>query len=853
MTRSSVRSGLAAALFLPVQSILCVVASGVSVRADDVFLRGDINDDGRISIADFHAITLFLYRDVEPACLETLDVNDDGGLSLFDRDRLENVLFHWGPDGERYIPAPYPAPGVDPTGDEIACVSYSGQAAAISDPGAVIEILDAVMPGGDDPTVVIKVRISHSRAIAGLSGVLGNPDGIFTYDGRALDVDGTNLSWQAAGESRSERNTFFQDDSLVFLHHEDWSLGRDTGNPEQGAMPPATDHIVLKLYACMAPGTKAGTYPLTLADAEMADFETARSIFPERISGTLTVEADVAPDADCGGFNLCSFFDPYEPEGPEDVQAQFAIGIADAERGEVQTVPVSISSNVPVEGFTLSIDYDEDEIQCLGMSPVLFSGADWELFEFDISNDPRSEANRWWGGSLAARAVFSFDDPSRFLPPGDLQEVLLLDFAVSEDAEPGFSEIPFRSGALLKGERVRTSVRAFGQDLTQGSVTCFKPYGGSPIGEKWSIEFGGIFVSRPENLEFLRGDANLDGVVSISDAATLRRALFFQDEPPLPCDDAGDADDGGSLGIGDAIVLLDHVFAGSSAESLIPSPYPEPGLDPTHDALACVDYRVEPAEVGDASVRLGTVEAGPGEEVLVPILITSDVDTEAYQLVVGYDPEEFTPRRGGLEFDGTIFDELGPMRGYATVEPFPQSGYFVVGVLASFGPDLRIPAGEDVVAGRIRGSVSQSVEPGTEITLRLTEGDANTRAVRNELTYVGAARLVSVLPRVENGIMRIVADQIFFRGDANFDQQVNVADPVFTLAHLFAAGDPPICPDAADADDSGRIDTTDAILTLNYLFRANGSTLAPPHPEKGRDPTPENDELGPCGVPGTDG
>lgn len=58
----------------------------------------------------------------------------------------------------------------------------------------------------------------------------------------------------------------------------------------------------------------------------------------------------------------------------------------------------------------------------------------------------------------------------------------------------------------------------------------------------------------------------------------------------------------------------------------------------------------------------------------------------------------------------------------------------------------------------------------------------------------------------------------FLRGEVNRDGKINLSDPVFILTHLFLAGDPPDCEDAADVDDDGRLDLSDAVYELGYLF-----------------------------------
>jgi hypothetical protein len=83
----------------------------------------------------------------------------------------------------------------------------------------------------------------------------------------------------------------------------------------------------------------------------------------------------------------------------------------------------------------------------------------------------------------------------------------------------------------------------------------------------------------------------------------------------------------------------------------------------------------------------------------------------------------------------------------------------------------------------------------------------------------------------------------FFRGDANLDTQVELSDSVFILIGLFFPGPGGHfrCLDAADVDDTGRLDITDANFGLNYLF-LGGPPPRPPGPDV-REPDPTEDAL----------
>lgn len=81
--------------------------------------------------------------------------------------------------------------------------------------------------------------------------------------------------------------------------------------------------------------------------------------------------------------------------------------------------------------------------------------------------------------------------------------------------------------------------------------------------------------------EFQRGDADGDGQLCMSDAILLVYHLW-RDGRPLPCMDAADANDDGSIDVGDVLASLYAVFHGL--------PLPPPvlcGADPTPDYLSC--------------------------------------------------------------------------------------------------------------------------------------------------------------------------------------------------------------------------------------------------------------------------
>jgi DNA-binding beta-propeller fold protein YncE len=82
---------------------------------------------------------------------------------------------------------------------------------------------------------------------------------------------------------------------------------------------------------------------------------------------------------------------------------------------------------------------------------------------------------------------------------------------------------------------------------------------------------------------FLRGDADENKSVGLTDAIVILEYLFLGGERPV-CLDAADADDNGTVAITDAILVLNYLYLAGEDPS---SPFPDPGQDPTLDAMDC--------------------------------------------------------------------------------------------------------------------------------------------------------------------------------------------------------------------------------------------------------------------------
>jgi len=91
----------------------------------------------------------------------------------------------------------------------------------------------------------------------------------------------------------------------------------------------------------------------------------------------------------------------------------------------------------------------------------------------------------------------------------------------------------------------------------------------------------------PHDASFVRGDANDDGVVNLSDPIRVL-SMLFQGGGNLYCEDSADANDDGVINLTDPILILRTLFDGNVGGII--APYPYRGFDPTPDELLCKDF-----------------------------------------------------------------------------------------------------------------------------------------------------------------------------------------------------------------------------------------------------------------------
>lgn len=261
----------------------------------------------------------------------------------------------------------------------------------------------------------------------------------------------------------------------------------------------------------------------------------------------------------------------------DEVEGLFRLEGQTAVPGAQITIPFSVSGNLPVGGFALSVDFDEELLQCENITPAWErpDGEIWEFFTAEFNNLNEIPGNGGVDeGTLVAAAVFTFFTPDNAIPAGQETHALDITLEVLPGAEAGETFLEIVDGARQEKGVVVENVVALWD--TDSSVI-----GGAPDVEITPVVIPALLRIVHATV-FLRGDTNRDAGVDLSDAVTTLEFLFAGGNLPS-CMDAADANDNGVVDMSDPITTLMFLFLGGS----LPPPVDEPGPDPTEDTLGC--------------------------------------------------------------------------------------------------------------------------------------------------------------------------------------------------------------------------------------------------------------------------
>lgn len=160
-----------------VARICMVLGLGLSAAAgaEVAFVRGEVNGDGKIDIADPIRILSYLFSGARIGCEDAADLNDDGRLDIADPIYELAYLFAQG----RTPKPPFPDPGVDTTDDPLGCetVGLDTDGDGLTDAvereqyGSDAANADTDGDGADDGEEALVMRTSPIQADTDLDGL----------------------------------------------------------------------------------------------------------------------------------------------------------------------------------------------------------------------------------------------------------------------------------------------------------------------------------------------------------------------------------------------------------------------------------------------------------------------------------------------------------------------------------------------------------------------------------------------------------------------------------------------------------------------------------------------------------
>lgn len=231
-----------------------------------------------------------------------------------------------------------------------------------------------------------------------------------------------------------------------------------------------------------------------------------------------------------------------------------------------------------------------------------------------------------------------------------------------------------------------------------------------------------------------------------------------------------------------------------------------------------------------------------GQPVIHPVLGTHTDPLQGYQIGVKYDSTYIQMTE--ISIYGTQAAQLNPEFIISNIFDDAENSDLYLAVIFDTLPPFdgrTVDPGINHTLCTLNYSVEMGHPLGSSTELRFANG-IGFPPINTIYAIEGGLALE---PYFINGTV-LISEQpqfLFIRGDATYDQSVNIADAIFMLDYLFVGGEPSVCPDAADTNDDGILNIGDAIYSLSYLFSA-GETIPYPYPGYGLDPS--EDDLDPC-------
>jgi hypothetical protein len=293
----------------------------------------------------------------------------------------------------------------------------------------------------------------------------------------------------------------------------------------------------------------------------------------------------------------------------------------------------------------------------------------------------------------------------------------------------------------------------------------------------------GFWYFEPEIPQFIRGDVDADGDLTMADLIRLQQG------PPFMCDDAADINDDGIQDIGDLMYFVQFIYHGGPPP---PSPFPGCGTDPTLDGLGCAN---PPPCPGGAWRRCG------GHYVTV-----AGINSQDYLIAVS-DPM-FDWAEGGNPGRVLNGHYIPHTPGHAQTAHNDEGNvshdmYHVI-------DDPISPGGLWELADYV---VSQRPWYCDDLSLQ---------NIPDEFQSVSVPRPGGDIPVITEVEYAVQISPWDYRGDVNASGVVELGDVVYLITYLYKSGPPPTSLTEADVNCSGLVELGDVVYLISYLYK-NGA------------------------------
>ena len=240
------------------------------------------------------------------------------------------------------------------------------------------------------------------------------------------------------------------------------------------------------------------------------------------------------------------------------------------EPGTTAETLITLDHPEAVEAFSFGLVYDSNDIDPMGaeagaavMDATGPAGPDFYFVDLLPSGVPVT------GNGLTVACILSLSFPIVTIPAGFQQEITVVTFDCLPTATPGV-EIAVDFSDQLGDPQILLVASVIGQD-------------------QFLVPFSGLITvfeepPPPPGPSFVRGDANGDGTLDISDPVRIG-VYVARGVNQLACLAAGDIDDDGLIQLSDVVSLLSYLFSEGAAPA---APFPDCGADPTTD-LDCLN------------------------------------------------------------------------------------------------------------------------------------------------------------------------------------------------------------------------------------------------------------------------